>query len=126
MLPSRSITTADWIALRVVHRREISVLREHDGNRSQVLSQILLDLLIRLENVDSQNNQALVDEFLGNVVDHCSFCLAVPTKTQRTNLTSERVKPAYARRSLSLFAKIGEYVSRCAIRRLAVLPFTTM
>jgi hypothetical protein len=44
-----------------------------------VFRHVLLYLLIRFENVDRQNKQALVGEFLGYIVDHRGFCLAVLT-----------------------------------------------
>ena len=42
-----------------------------------MIHQIFLDLLIRFENVDRQNDQAFVSEFFGYVVDEGGFCLAV-------------------------------------------------
>ena len=67
------------IHLRVVHRGKVCVFCKHDGHRTRMVGQVFLDPLIWLQYVDGENDEILVLEFFGDVIDELGLFFAVLT-----------------------------------------------
>jgi hypothetical protein len=75
------------IGIGLIHGREIGVFGEHDAASAGMLLQIFLDRLLGFGNVNGQNDQSPVGEFLVDGLDERLFLLdQVVQNSSRTTL----------------------------------------